>query len=267
LKVGTSGWRGKVETVRPFDRVDYQEITKARQEFVASLLAQAGQETTLSTAADVGCGVGYFSKFLSDQGLRVVGVDGREENSAEGRRRYPEITFVTANAEGLRKEEMGSFDLVLCLGLLYHLENPFRVIRALHALTGKMLVVESMCVPDAELTMSLFDEGVAEDQGLSYVAFYPSESCVIKMLYRAGFPFVYRFRQLPAHEVYGSTVWQKRWRTVLLASNAALRFSGLVLASEPIRAVHGGSDPWSTGLQRLRVGFGQLKNRILKKGV
>jgi hypothetical protein len=158
---------------------------------------------------------------------------------------------------------MGSFDLVLCLGLLYHLENPFRVIRALHAITGKILVVESMCVPDAELTMSLFDEGVAEDQGLSYVAFYPSESCVIKMLYRAGFPFVYRFRQLPAHKVYGSTVWQKRRRTVLLASNIALKDSGLVLASEPMRPVHAELDPWSTGLQRLRVGFGQLKNRIL----
>jgi SAM-dependent methyltransferase len=252
----------KLEHQSPFDRLDCQEFTKARQEFVASLLAQAKREITLSSAADIGCGVGYFSKFLSDLGLRVVGVDGREENAAECKRRYPEITFVTANAEDLPKE-IGIFDVVLCFGLLYHLENPFRAIRGLHTLTGKLLLVESMCVPEDEPTMRLLDEGVAEDQGLNYVAFYPSESCVIKMLYRAGFPFVYKPKELPGHELYGSTAWQKRRRTMLLASNVVLNVPGVVLVSEAVRPVHAELDSWSTGLRKVRVVLGRVKNRVL----
>ena len=40
--------------------------------------------------------------------------------------------------------ELGEFDLVLCFGLLYHLENPMRTIRHLRALTGQGLLLESM---------------------------------------------------------------------------------------------------------------------------
>ena len=249
---------------RPFDRSDSQEFTNARQNFVASFLEGAKHDVALSSALDVGCGVGYFTKFLSDLGFTAVGVDGREENSAESRRRYPGLTFVTANAEELVANEIGTFDLVLCFGLLYHLENPFRAIRKLHELTGKILLIESMCVPGEQARMELLDEGADDDQGLNYVAFYPSEPCLIKMMYRAGFPHVYRFAQLPDHAYYNSNIWQNRRRTMLAASYAPLNFPELKLAEEPIRPVHAETDSWSTGLRKLRVALGKVKNRMLK---
>jgi hypothetical protein len=40
--------------------------------------------------------------------------------------------------EDLSLRDIGTVDLVLSVGLLYHLENPFRAIRNFHALTGKL---------------------------------------------------------------------------------------------------------------------------------
>jgi SAM-dependent methyltransferase len=226
---------------------------------MGDFLRNARRQHELTSALDLGCGVGYFSKHLFDLNFQVVAVDGREENVAEARARYPAITFVTRNAEDPRLPEIGSFDFVACIGLLYHLENPFRAIRNLHALTGKILLIETMCVPKAQATMYLLDEGIAEDQGLNYVAFYPSQSCLVKMLYRAGFPFVYRFQRLPLDRLYTASAWQKRQRTFLVASKSALTVDNIVLAKEPHWPVSGPSDPWATLLSRLKGQLFQLR--------
>lgn len=215
-----------------FDRAWTRNFTKARQDFIDELLRSTGPIISLSRALDVGCGTGDFSRFLADRALQVTGVDGRLENANEARRRCPDIEFLAVDAEDLAAAQIGHFDLVLCFGLLYHLENPFRAIRQLHSVTDKLLLVEGMCIPDSKPTMSLFDESTAEDQGLNYVAFYPSEPCLIKMLYRAGFPFVYRPRELPEHDLFRGSAWRKPVRTILVASNVALNVPNLLLMKE-----------------------------------
>ena len=228
------------------------DFTGIRQKFVAEFLGNVHPRMGPGSALDAGCGVGNFSKFLADLGFNVIGVDGREENVKEAKRRYPEITYRRADVEDLRFAELGAFDLGLCFGLLYLLENPFRAIRNLHSLAGKILLIETMCIPSSETTMELLDEGHCKEQGLSYAAFYPSESTLVKMLYLAGFPFVYRFDRLPAHKLYTRTLWRKRLRTMLVASKVALTAPNLALVRDQLRTVPGPSDPWSTPLSRLR---------------
>ena len=155
-------------------------------------------------------------------------------------------------------------DLVLCAGLLYHLENPFRVIRNLHALTSKVLFVEGMCTPGPGATMELLDEGTTKDQGLDFVAFYPTEACLIKMLYRAGFPFVYFFQRLPEHPLYRESIRRKRERTMVAAAKLSLNAPNLALAQETERPVRGLFDPWTTGLMRTRYFFGELRRSMFR---
>jgi SAM-dependent methyltransferase len=223
-----------------FDSPETLLFVQARQNTIQGFLSDFKSQLALETAVDVGCGVGHFSGFLRDSGFQVSAVDGRAENVEEAQRRFENVTFYQANAEDPSLATLGPFDFVLCVGLLYHLENPFRAIRNLFAMTRKVAVVESRCIPDASTMLYLVDEGKLEDQGLNYVAFYPSEGALIKMFYRAGFPFVYRFRNLPDHEQFRQTADRKRSRTMLVASQVELESPALVLAQEPGNS----HDPW-----------------------
>lgn len=239
-----------------FDSYFTRRYTEVRQTFTKEFIGAVRQQEVLESAVDVGCGVGYFSKFLSDLGFRVVALDGRQENVNEGKRRYPEITFLVENVERDTFPRVGTFDFVLCVGLLYHLENPFQAIRNLHALTEKVLLVEGMCIPGMESNLELLDEHPSEDQGLNYVAFYPTELCLVKMLYRAGFPVVYRFKRLPEDDQFKRTRFRKRSRTMLVASKIELVAPNLEVAQEPIRFANGARDPWITQYSRIRRVFG-----------
>ena len=193
---------------------------------------------TLKTALDAGCGVGFFAALLAQNGFHVTAFDAGRRIWKKRRRRHPAIPFELRNVEDVQITALGQFDLVLCFGLLYHLENPFRALRNLFALTRDVLLIEGMCVPDERACMVLRDECHGEDQGLDYVAFYPSESALIKMCYKVGFSHVYRFVSLPVHEDFRASRNSKRHRTVLLASKGPLNSSLLSIAAEP--GVHRG---------------------------
>jgi len=216
-----------------FDMPHYDALNTTRLAVIEDLLNSLRTELSFETAADVGCGVGHLSSYLASRGLKVLALDGREENVSEAKRRFPAIDFQTGNAEDEQIRLFGTFDLVVCAGLLYHLENPFAAVRNIFALTGKVAIIEGMCVPGKDPNWALRDEGPTEDQGLRHVAFYPTENGLIKLLYRAGFPFVYRFRRLPAHPNYRTTATHRQSRTILAASRVPVSTPLLARAAEP----------------------------------
>jgi FkbM family methyltransferase len=231
-----------------FDTPCAQRAVEARWAPLRELLPDLLKQLRLETALDAGCGVGYFSNLLGRNGLRVVGFDGRRENAEEAHRRLPGLKFFTADVEDASTLELGCFDLVLCFGLLYHLENPFRAIRNLSGLTEKVLLIESMCAPSRRLDMCLLNEPSVEDQSLTTVAFYPSEPCLIRMCYEAGFPWVYRVTNLPKHEDFRTSLWQKARRSMLAASKLPLTSRFLDLVPRP----SADANIWATRLSRLR---------------
>jgi SAM-dependent methyltransferase len=115
---------------------------------VRDALARAGPEPT---ALDLACNEGWFSQLLLDWGAaRVVGVDVRASNIRRARlmqEHYgiPEdaLEFVQANVGDLDPGSLGSFDVVLNLGLLYHLEEPLRLLRTARRLTRGTCIVET----------------------------------------------------------------------------------------------------------------------------
>lgn len=206
--------------------------------FVDRLLSGLKEANGLMTALDAGCGVGYFSRFLADKGLRVTGIDGRIENAQEAAARHPEITFLEQNIEAQDFSKLGVFDLCFCFGLLYHLENPMRAVRNLFETTGKVLLIETMIAPGSGMTAVLRDEGRGADQALDYTALILSEESLIAALYRAGFANVYRMRELPDHEDFRDCPDAYRARTVLAASKVPLADELLVRAPNPHSVNH-----------------------------
>lgn len=225
----------------PFDQREYRQLIEAREQAIRRVVKKLKPALGLSNAVDVGCGVGFFSQTLAECGLRVCGFDARPENVAEARKRFPGIPFAEANIEDRQISELGRFDFVLCFGLLYHLENPLKAVRNLRAITEKCLLLESMRLPEEKCTMLLRQEPPQDDQSLNAMACYPSESTLVKMLYRAGFAKVYGLTQLPNHDDFRETREYAQRRTVLLASMAPIDAAGFRLLLEPGEA----EDPWA----------------------
>lgn len=218
---------------RVFDLTHYEKLNTTRAAVVGDLLTHLKGQLTLKTAIDVGCGMGYFSAYLDSLGLEVTAVDGRGENVEEAGRRVPHVRFHTQNAEDRALPDLGRFDLVLCFGLLYHLENPFAAIRNLHALTSHLLLVESVIFPGSEPMMALVDEVPNADQGLNNIAFYPTEACLVKMMYQAGFPNVFRLSRMPEHPDFHTARNVRRVRTMLAGSYHSLAGLSFDVIAEP----------------------------------
>lgn len=67
---------------------------------------------------------------------RIVAVEGRKANIERARfvqslLREDKVTFVQANLEKFDLPSLGSFDAVFCVGVLYHLREPWRLIEGI----------------------------------------------------------------------------------------------------------------------------------------
>lgn len=115
---------------------------------VSEALAAAGPN---ATALDLACCEGWFAHRLLEWGAeRVVGIDIRELNVRRAnlvRDHFgisPErLSFRQADVFDLDLEELGTFDVVLVLGLVYHLEDPVGAVRRARALTRGVCAIES----------------------------------------------------------------------------------------------------------------------------
>lgn len=251
----------KISSELIFDSDYYLKLIESRGTAIRQVLSDLQGITSLSTALDAGCGLGFFAEILREAGLGVRAFDGRSENVEEARKRFPGISFERGDVENRDIRGLGPSDFVLCFGLLYHLENPLLAIRNLHALTGKYLFLESMCLPRDEACMLLREEPNQEDQSLTDLALYPTEGCIVKMLYRVGFSAVYRLAQLPDHEQFRETADYIRRRTALLASFSPINLPNLVLLSEPKESRY----PWAKRDPRRRPLLGRLWRFLLHR--
>jgi FkbM family methyltransferase len=179
-----------------FDDPAATRINQARTRMIESVgLTLAG-----ARVLDVGCGVGRFVDFYLSQGCEVVAVDGRPENIAELQRRHPSVRALVGDVETFDFRPLGRFDIVHCLGLLYHLENPLAALRHFYGVCDGVLLLETM-VADSKLPMMLLaDETKAASQALGGIGCRPSPSFVSMSLNRIGFPWVYGLVSAGEHE-------------------------------------------------------------------
>ncbi len=115
-------------------------------------------------ALDVGCSDGYFSFELEKRGAGVVAIDFVPETYsgfATARKILDsKVEYRMENVYNLSPETFGEFDVILFLGVLYHLRKPLAALDALRSVmkpggqlfVGTMLIDEFFLLPDGTAT-------------------------------------------------------------------------------------------------------------------
>ncbi|GAA0135132.1 class I SAM-dependent methyltransferase [Paenibacillus sp. YSY-4.3] len=104
---------------------------------VSILNPQAGERIL-----DLGCGTGDLADEISKAGAHVTGMDYSEEMIQQAKIKYPNIPFITANAENYRTEEV--FDAVFSNAALHWMKNAQDVVETIYSSlrTGGRFVAE-----------------------------------------------------------------------------------------------------------------------------
>jgi SAM-dependent methyltransferase len=98
---------------------------------------------------DLACLEGMYAIELARRGAEVVAIEGREANIEKARFAARavgvDVTFVHGDVRELARERHGEFDVVLALGILYHLDAPdlFRLVEAIASVCRRALVVDT----------------------------------------------------------------------------------------------------------------------------
>lgn len=103
------------------------------------------------TVLDVGAWDGFYSFEAERRGAeRVVapdtwgqGVVRQEGFNLAHRVLGSRVEAINMDVLDVRPERLGTLDIVLFLGVLYHLRHPLLALERLHAVTGELLIVES----------------------------------------------------------------------------------------------------------------------------
>ncbi|MBC7942584.1 MAG: methyltransferase domain-containing protein [Chitinophagaceae bacterium] len=105
---------------------------------------------------DIGARDGYFSFEAERRGAEVLAVDYLPDTETGFRVAAgmlgSRVEFRRANIYDLHSDDIGSFDIVLCLGLLYHLPDPMQALGILRKLCRDLLCLETYVI-DNELRM------------------------------------------------------------------------------------------------------------------
>jgi len=197
-----------------------RRIHKDRLAMIDSVLGEvlADDFSTLS-CLDIGCNQGYFAVQMAQRGFgKVLGFDARRANIEDANLmrqiyRLDNLRFRVAEVNKVSAGEIGQFDVVLMLSVLFWLENPIGALRLMKSLTKKLLIIETPVAPDLSGEMewgnqkfkkplqgsfALLDQ-TAESKSpigsLTGVSLCPGRDTLIWMLQKFGFSNI---RILPA---------------------------------------------------------------------
>jgi tRNA (mo5U34)-methyltransferase len=189
------------------------------------LAPQLPQDLSGMRALDIGCNAGFYSFELARRGAHVLAIDFdarylRQAEWARGELGLGErVELRRLSVYDLADLNEEPFDVVLFLGVLYHLRHPLLALDLVAEKTAGTLVVQTLTLPgeerlDTPADLALGDRGRMREAGWPTMAFIEKElagdptnwwaadaACVEAMLRSAGM----RVDARPAHEFWVCT--------------------------------------------------------------
>lgn len=179
------------------------------------------EDLTGWSAIDIGCNAGFYSFELARRGAHVVAIEHDAHYLAQARwaaAQYGLVTRVEFRQSDVYElaDSDEKFDLVLFLGVLYHLRYPVLGLDIVSRRVGKLLVVQSLTTPGDAIVSPPADLDLnrrerLQEPGWPKMAFIerrlandptnwwaPSRACIEALLRSTGM----RILSGPEHEIY-----------------------------------------------------------------
>jgi ubiquinone/menaquinone biosynthesis C-methylase UbiE len=142
----------RLYTISPEPAGDEVKLRRVTQ-IVCDIL---GGEVGGARILDLACLEGMYALEFASRGARVVGIEGREANLAKAefaaRVLDLDVDFRLGDVRHLSRNEHGEFDVVLCLGILYHLDadDLFTLVNRIGDTCRRALVVDTHAAAGAK---------------------------------------------------------------------------------------------------------------------
>ncbi len=172
---------------------DWLEIEGGHDsEFVLASFDRLGFPADFSCqrVLDVGCNAGHYSLVAKARGAReVVGVELNSQPVRQARYLSNllglDVKFIHDDVHNVGPG-LGTFDTVICTGLMYHLPDPANVLARLSAVCTDTILIESEFLLEPEFTaMARFIEGAYKGDRTNWWIHGPE--CFEGMVRAAGF--------------------------------------------------------------------------------
>ena len=143
---------GRITATSEGSAIDAIHYTRLRM-LDAQLARGFGGRCEPLRAIDLACHQGWFAAQLAQRGFgSVLGVDARAEHIADASLMRDlldlrTLAYLQSEVHALDAGALGAHDLVLCFGLIYHLENPVGALRIARALCRKLCLIETQIAP------------------------------------------------------------------------------------------------------------------------
>lgn len=173
------------------------------------------------TALDIGCNAGFYSFELAKRGADVLGIDldphylRQAKFASQVLGLQDKVTFKQMQVYDLAKMKK-SFDIVIFMGVFYHLRYPMLALDIISQKVKNMMVFQTLTMPGEEVLeiennikitqrnkmlkkgwpQMAFIENKLADDPTNWFA--PNHSCILAMLRTCGLKAVAH----PAHEIY-----------------------------------------------------------------
>ena len=161
----------------------------------ATIMQLLGAEAASAHVLDLACHCGLFSFDVAFRGVGLVhGIEYREKNLAQAEflKDYYNVGNVSFAQGDVYQLDVCPADVVMCLGLLYHVVRPVEVLELCYRSASKFVVIESICHKEPISAYKVVgDKNVAVAiEGTRRIELQPTYRGLIDTLRQVGFPTI-----------------------------------------------------------------------------
>lgn len=208
------------------------------------------------TLLDIGCWDGFYTFETERRGATVTSIDCWHPSNyfAAHKALNSKAKFHERSVYEIGKDNLGSFDIVLFMGVLYHLRHPLLALENVCELTRDFAIIESHIIDKmregGEPAMEFYE---FDELGGQYDNWWaPNLECMVQMTRSAGFA---RVELLFRTDTRAAVKAYRRWNDKPERSSTSLHILDVINPTTfdhhfPLRGRSSGLSIWAEGLPK-----------------